>query len=75
MFQISKNFNGNNVFQGYSYVAPSIVYGENNNTEDCLKTTYDNRPLSAAIRQASFFEVKSTIRNIKNVIQPELEGN
>ena len=27
------------------------------NTDDCLKQTYESRPLSAAIKQASIFEV------------------
>ena len=39
-------------------MAPSIVYGETTTLDDCLKTPFENRNLSAGIRQASFFEVK-----------------
>lgn len=55
--------NTDRVFRGYSYVAPSIVYGETTNSDDCLKTTYESRPLSAAIKQASFFEESPFFQN------------
>ena len=57
-------------FKGYSYVAPSIVYGETTTLDDCLKTPFENRNLSAGIRQASFFEVKMRTECFNGICNP-----
>ncbi|XP_028409650.1 ribosomal protein S6 kinase alpha-5-like isoform X2 [Dendronephthya gigantea] len=51
------------VFRGYSYVAPSIVFNETTTLEDCIRPTYEHRNLSAGIRQASFFEESPFFQN------------
>ena len=48
-------------------MAPSIVYGETMTLDDCLKTPYESRNLSAGIRQASFFEVSKYVHTVYTI--------
>ncbi len=44
-------------FQGYSYVAPSILFSENQITQDFLMPSTINQPKNAHVSLASQFKV------------------
>ena len=45
------------LFQGYSYIAPSILFSENQITVDLLRPSLENRPEHAHVCMASQFKV------------------
>ena len=48
-------------FQGYSYVAPSIIFSDNTVSNDLLKIDNSNQPLDIHIRYASHFKVRTIL--------------
>ncbi|XP_013401008.1 ribosomal protein S6 kinase alpha-5 [Lingula anatina] len=51
------------IFKGYSYVAPSILFGQNVFTENFLKPSLENRPQDKAIGLASQFRTSLFFQN------------
>ena len=49
--------NADKIFKGYSYVAPSILFSENDITQDFLKPSTENRPNNTLVCLASQFKV------------------
>ena len=49
--------NAEKIFKGYSYVAPSVLFRENQITEDILKTVGDSQPSETNILVAQYLKV------------------
>lgn len=48
------------MFQGYSYVAPSIIFGENEFTKHLVANKpFEHRPAPGAVDYAALFDVMS----------------
>ena len=52
-----------NIFKGYSYVAPSILFSENQITQDFLKPSTEHRPEDVHICLASQFKNSPFFQN------------
>lgn len=49
--------NAEKIFRGYSYVAPSVLFRENQITADILKTATDSQPSPSNVELAQFVKV------------------
>jgi ribosomal protein S6 kinase alpha-5 len=50
-----------NIFRGYTYVAPSILFSENQITQDFLKPSLEGRPIDKHICLAAQFKVSNEL--------------
>lgn len=60
--------NGEKIFKGYSYVAPSVIFSDNAISDDLLQLNYVNQPRIKNITAASHFKNSPFFQNY------ELEG-
>ena len=63
------------MFQGYSYVAPSILFSENTVTQDFLNPSLHERPADRLVCLASQFKNSPFFQNYEINLHEEILGD
>ena len=64
-----------NIFRGYTYVAPSILFSENQITQDFLKPSLEDRPADRHICLAAQFKNSPFFQNYEINLHEEILGD